>query len=64
MRICKFPDSVFTQLVESPTTPQGTLIDHVYYKGYQQSSSPLIVALQPDSDSDCEVTLQNVVFCI
>ena len=22
----------FTQLVESPTTPQGTLLDHVYYK--------------------------------
>ena len=32
----------FTQLVQSPTTPHGTLIDHVYYKNSTLSGSAIV----------------------
>ena len=33
----------FIQLVQSPTTTQGTLIDHVYYRNSSNSPSPNII---------------------
>jgi hypothetical protein len=37
----------FKQLVKLPTTPQGTLIDHVYYKEpHRDQSSSIIVQVQ------------------
>ena len=42
----------YTQLVQHPTTTQGTLIDHVYYNN---STSNIIVKVQDTyySDHDC-----------
>ena len=35
----------FTQLVKSPTMPQGTLLDHVYYKN-ENASSNIVIKVQ------------------
>ena len=49
----------FIQLVQSPTTTQGTLIDHVYYRNSSNSPSPnIIVQVQDTYYSD-----HDTVFC-
>ena len=44
--------SGFTQLVKCPTTPQGTMIDHVYYRNTSCSATSSIVNVQDTYYSD------------
>ena len=46
----------FKQLVNSPTPPQGTLIDHVYYNNHQYSN--IVVHVQ-----DTYYTDHDTVYC-
>ena len=52
-------DSGFTLLVKSPTTPQGTLIDHVYYRN---PSANIIVQVQDTYYSDHDTVYCGVPF--
>ena len=49
----------FTQLVKSPSTPQGTLLDHVYYKNENASSNIVIKVHYSDHDT----VYFNIPFC-
>ena len=54
----------FQQLVQYPTTAQGTLIDHVYYRNTSGSTVFAIVQVQDTYYSDhdtvyCSITLSN-----
>ena len=49
----------FQQLVQYPTTPQGTLIDHVYYRNTSASTIHSIVHVQDTYYSD-----HNTVYCV
>ena len=48
----------FTQLVKTPTTPQGTLIDHVYYRNPSGRPDSVIVHVQDTYYSD-----HDTVYC-
>ena len=52
----------FTQLVKSPTTPQGTLLDHVYYKN-ENASSNVVIKVQDTYYSDHDTVYFNIPFC-
>ena len=51
----------FTQLVMSPTTSQGTLIDHVYYRN-QCTNSSIVVQVQDTYYSDHDAVYCNIPF--
>ena len=66
--ILRHPDSAllkllltygFTQLVNSPTTAQGTLIDHVYYRN---PSSNIIAQVQDTYYSDHDTIYCSIPF--
>ena len=54
-------DYDFTQLVESPTTAQGTLIDHVYYRTPSQSRN-IMVQVQDTYYSDHDTVYCSIPF--
>ena len=53
----------FTQLVnKSPTMPQGTLLDHVYYKN-ENASSNIVIKVHDTYYSDHDTVYFNIPFC-
>ena len=48
----------FTQIVQHPTTPQATQIDHVYYRNTTDNSASVIVKVQDTYYSD-----HDTVYC-
>ena len=53
----------FRQLVQSPTTAQGTLIDHVYYRNpFFTPSSSAIIQVQDTYYSDHDTVYCNIDF--
>ena len=51
----------FKQLVQYPTTAQGTLIDHVYYRNTSGSTIFSIVQVQDTYYSDHDTELQHSI---
>ena len=52
----------FTQLVNSPTTAQGTLIDHVYYKSQYGNPSSSMIQVQDIYYSDHDTVYCSIPF--